>query len=435
MKGNLEVSGLVNKINVSKLADEALYKTGNQTVIGKFRFGDVRIFGNVELDGKLNGIDLSEDVVRLSEDEEMIEKLFKDDIRVKGNLFVSGLVDSVNLTDLNEDCVRLDGLQIIDSKKTFIEDFSIMGNMTVYRLLDGIDVGKLRNSILDRNKNQIINGTLKFETDVTFQKQSTIEGYLNDVNISEFKKNVVTLSTDQTIEGEKIFATVTVKDDLILDNLKVIGKVNKKDLSDLCKKIVRVSGRHRIYGSKRFADNVTFNKNVSVSGKINRLRIPQDVCLLSRNQSITGLKIFQDNMFIRGDLIVNNGTKVDGVDVDLLAKNAVYLNKTQTILSPIEIKSTLKLHDGMIVDGLVNGVNITKDNLLLRNGQQTVTGKKTFKHVLVHGHLKLDGKINGVDLLEMNRSSMFLDRDNFIRAEKEIIGNFLLKGTSDLVFF
>ena len=428
MEGTLEVDGLVNNINISKLAKEALYKSGNQTVSGQFHFNDVDIVGNVELDGYFNGIDLSDDIVTLSGKQEMKGKVFKDDIRIRGNLLVKGLVDNVNLTRFNADCVRLNGLQIIDAKKIFIDNFSIIGNMTIDGFVDGVDVSDLSSSILDRNKNQLINGKYTFQSDVTFQNPSTIQGYLNDVNISEFSRNVVTLSTDQSIEGEKAFSIVTINDDLVLDNLKVSGKVNGKNLSELNEMIVRVSGTQKIYGIKNFASNVTFAKDLAVRGLVNRLRIPQDIVLLSSNQTITGVKVFKEDMLIRGNLNVNEGAKVDGVDVSLLARNAVYLNTTQTILGRVEFKSILKLYDGMTVVGLINDVNLTKDNLMLRNGEQIVTGKKTFQHVYIYGDLKLNGKINGIDLLELNKSSVFTDRHNIITAEKEIIGNLLVKG-------
>ena len=427
VKGNFEVDGLVNKINISKLAEEAFYKSGKQTVNGKLQFNDVHIVGNLELDGKVNGVNLSEDVVTLSGDEEIKGKLFEDDIKIHGSMFVKGLINNINLTAFDEDCVKLSGLQTIYEKKVFLNDLTILGNMTVEGCVNGIDVVHLSKSILHRNKDQIINGTIIFESKVSFEQPSTVEGYMNDVNISDFIKNVVTLSTDQTIEGEKTFTSINVNSNLIVDNLVVTGKVNGKNISDLNEKIVKVYGTYKIYGIKTFTRNATFLKDLAVNGKVNSLFIPQDIALLSRNQSITGTKMFQDSIYIRGDLNVENGTKVDGVDVSSLARNAVYINTTQRIYNSVEFRNIIELKGGILIVGLVNGVNIRKDNLLLRNREQIVTGKKIFKHVSLYGDLKLHRNINGIDLLEMNKSSIFIDRDNVITAEKFIIGDLYLK--------
>ena len=426
VNGDMEIDGFLNKINISRFADEAFYKNGKQTVSGKLQFNDLHIVGNLELDGKVNGVDLSKDVVTLSGDDEIKGKLFEDDVKIYGSMFVRGLINNINLTAFDEDCVKLSGLQTIYAKKVFLSDLTILGNMTVEGHVEGIDVVHLSKSILHRNKDQILNGTFIFENNVTFEQPSNIEGYMNDVNISDFIKNVVTLSTDQTIEGDKTFTTVKVNSNLIADDLEVTGKVNGQNISDLNEKIVRVYGIYKIYGIKTFTKCATFAKDLEVSGKINGLSIPQDIALLSRNRSITGIKMFQDNIYIRGDLNVENGTTVDGIDVSSLATNAVYTNTTQMIYNSIEFKTIIELQGGILIDGLVNGVNIRKDNLLLRDREQTVTGKKIFKHVSLHGDLKLHGNLNGIHLLEMNKSSVFIDRDNVITAEKSIVGDLYL---------
>ena len=432
MAGNLKVDGLVSKVNISKLAEEAFYKNGRQTISGKVRLSYMTVLGEVKVDGKINDIDLSEEVVTLSGDEYMKEKLFIEDLKIGGNLFLTGLVDGVNLTNLNEDAVRLNGLQMINAKKIFIDDLSILDDLIVNGLVDGVNVVDLSRSILDRNKDQMINSSYKFESDVKFQKPSIMNGFLNHINITEFDNNVITLSTEQKVDGEKIFENITIDDALNVNNLNVTGKINGEDLAKLNSRIVKVFGTYNINGTKRFADNVTFEKNLTVIGKVNGIRIPQDIVLLSQNQSIKGVKMFQGDILINGDLDATENVKVDGIDLSLLAGNAVYLNKTQIIFGPIDFKNHIKMSAGMVIDGLINDVNITKNNLMLRNGEQIASGQKKFKNVSINGNMEINGKINGIDLLELNKTSAFIDRHNVFTAEKAIIGNLIIKSKSNV---
>lgn len=426
MNGNMEVDGRINGINLTELAKNAFYKYGDQIVSGSVGFNRLVINGNVYLDGKVNSIDLSEETLTLTGNEEMNGKIFLNDLKIRGKLSVTGLVDNVNLTDLDIDAVRLQGLNIISAKKVFVDVLLVSGDMNVNGLVDNVDIVALNNSIMHRNQDQTINGSCQFQNDATFQTASTIDGYLNDLNISEFGRNVVTLNTDQAIDGEKHFGYLLVDDDLTVRTLYLTGAINGIDLSTLNDRIVKVKGMHIVDGIKRFQDNAKFEKDLKLLGKVNGLGFPQDIITSSRNQTINGVKVFQENIHINGDLVLLEGIKVDGVDVSLLAKNSVYDDKVQEISGSTEFKN-IELNGGVTVKGLINGVNVTKSSLLLRNGEQSVSGSKQFMDILVKGNVDFNGKINNVDLQELNDTSVFIDRQNIITAEKEIVGNLIVK--------
>ena len=427
VEGNVEVSGLVNGINISRLQNEALYKVGNQTLIGKLEFKNLTVKGDVDLNGTINDIDVSEDVVKLHGNETMAGQTFVDDMLIRGNMNVTGLINGVNVSQLEKDAVKLNGLQIIEAKKTFSDDLFILGNFTVDGLVDGVNITELSKTVLDVDSDQIIHGSYVFKDNITFIDPIQISGLVNDINITGFSQNVVTKSTNQTILGEKIFKEFKSKRIDVWNDINVRGLINEIDLSELDKRTVRIYGKHIIDGIKAFTKKTTFEGSLIVNGTVNGFEIPQDLVLLSGNQTVHGKKTFKNGIRIEGDLSVSPGSTVDGVDVSELAKNAVYLNKNQIISSPIQFATDLHI-PGMRINGLVNGVNISKDILLLKSGKQAVTGKMKFEDVIVEGDLNAEGRISGVDLHEINRTSMFTDRDNVVTSKKIIIGDVHLKG-------
>ena len=426
LAGNLQVNGFINKVNITRLTKDALYKSGNQVVTGAFKFKNVSIKGDMKISGKANGIDLSEEAVTLTGNETILSKTFTDGIQMKENLDLDGLINGVNLTKLDQDSVRLHGLQVIQAKKTFTSDVFIDGNMQVYGLIDGVNVTELNRSVLTKGTDQVINGSYIFKNNVTFLNSTKLSGRINGINLKEFSKNVVTTNTPQTIFGDKAFNDVSVGGLLAASNVNISGKINGVDVSELDQRAVKVSGSSKILGVKTFLQNATFENDMIVDKSINGILIPDDIIRLSTNQTILGMKAFQQDMVINGDLDVEDGLKVDGVDVSQLSKDAVYLNGSQVITGPVHFKEVVVSE--MIVDGLINGVNVSRESLLLKSGNQTVTGRKTVRNLFVNGDLTVDDKIAGVDVIELNSSSVFVNRENIITGKKEILGNFLIKG-------
>ena len=435
LAGNLQVNGFINKLNVTRLTKDALYKTGNQVVTGAFQFKDVSIKGDMKISGKANGIDLSEEAVTVTGNETILSKTFTDGIQIKGNMDLDGLMNGVNLTKLDQDSVRLHGMQFIQAKKTFTSDVFIDGNMQVNGLIDGVNVTELNSSVLTKDADQVINGSYTFKSNVTFRNSTKLSGKINGINLKEFSNNVVTTNTPQTIFGEKTFNDVSVGGLLAASNMKISGKINGVDLSQLDQRAVKVNGSSEILGIKTFLQNVTFESDMIVEKSINGILVPDDIVRLSTNQTVIGRKEFQQDMAINGDLDVEDGLKVDSVDVSQLSKNAVYLNGSQVITGPVHFKEFVVSE--MKLDGLINDVNVSRESLLLKSGNQTVTGRKIVENLFVNGDLTADNRIAGVDVLKLNSSSVFVNRENRITGKKEILGNFLVKGKhfSEIVIY
>ncbi len=426
------VRQLINGMNITKLKSEALYLHGNQSITGIHHYFTTNIGGSVNLGGTINDIDLSKEAVTLNGNDTVYNKTFMEDVVLLGNLNIDGLIDSVNITRLREEVVYLFGVQVINAKKTFSGNLYLEENLKVDGLVDGVNVTELNLTALRKDFDQTITGSFVFLDDVNFTKPVKLAGFVNGINLTRFHKNVVTKSTAQTIIGKKTFHKITVYGDVSANNVKTKGTINDVDLSKLKRMAVLVNGQHRVNGVKTFK-RVKFDDSIFVKGTVNGLNIPRDVVLLSTNQTIKGVKKFEEDLVVLADIDAEPNVTIDNVDVSELALNAVYLNQSQTIRSRVRF-SNVTANSDVVIDGLVNDLNISRHNLLLRKGKQTVTGVKTFSTLNVKGNLSLEGTIDGVDVNLLNTTSVFVNRNNVINATKEISGDLVIKGKVSLLF-
>lgn len=182
--------------------------------------------------------------------------------------------------------------------------------------------------------------------------------------------------------------------DVIIDgDLTVHGTVNGLKIPD---DLVLADRSQTITGTKEFLGEVTASA-VTVHGLVDGLKIPDDVITLSKDEEISSTLYFADGIVAEKDIIVEG--LVDGVDISEIAKQAMKLNESNSFkhvlfLGPVTITGNLN------VRGKINNIDLDKllaDIVYRDENPIEINVKKTFKKVFAD-KVRLDSSINGFNI-------------------------------------
>lgn len=121
---------------------------------------------------------------------------------IKGDLDVSGKINGI---DISEEVVTLDGIQHITAPKHFLNGIQAENVETKY--LDGIDIDNLYRKAFTISGNQTVTA------DASFTSMSTnninLQGKLNGYDLKEIASNIVRVDQPATITGTPFFSIRT----------------------------------------------------------------------------------------------------------------------------------------------------------------------------------------------------------------------------------
>ena len=304
-----------------ELAKRALKKTTNQTITGSLTFIGNATARNIKTEavnvtGLVNGVDLSmlaQEALYVDRDQTIYgSKTFIETVEIDGNMTVKGLVDGMNTSDI----VTLTTNQTIYGKKTIFGDVDFSGglngkNAVVKGLIDNVNVSK--DEILLINGSQTITGSYMFQKPVRVRGDISTK-HINNVNISDLYKNAVLMDSHQIITGHIVFRnSLTVNGNL---DLPFLSKLDNVDVSELPNQIMSKTREQNVTGSLYFNSNVTFCGQLTVNGYINGVKVPDDLVFLSKQQTILGNKVFGSNLTFYSNLNVDglvNGINISGM--------------------------------------------------------------------------------------------------------------------------
>lgn len=122
-------------------------------------------------------------------------------------------------------------------------------------------------------------------------------------------------------------------------------------------------------------------------------------CAIRGPVAFAGEALLQDSLQTQGLLNQKNFTDVITDAVSLSTKDVIHTDKR--FLQGVSIAQDVTVNGNVYVSGLANGVHLTslKDDILLNDGKQEVTGKKVFtQEVKCLSGLHKVGSINGISL-------------------------------------
>lgn len=151
-----------NEYNLTELYERVLRTVGDHTVTGNFVFSEEVTFNNLNVTGKVDGVNLADIAytnqnLTFESQKTFQNKLFIDHLSTY-SMAVKGFIDGLNLTVLKAELVTLSGDKIIKGKKTFNNHVSFAGNWSIKGLIDGVNITELVQNAMRIDKSQVVTG-------------------------------------------------------------------------------------------------------------------------------------------------------------------------------------------------------------------------------------------------------------------------------------
>ncbi|KAL1472937.1 hypothetical protein MTO96_022708 [Rhipicephalus appendiculatus] len=426
--------------------------TGKKTVMGKaFVHGHVTtenlisapmtFLGGVDArrlhlygPAKLDGLNL-DNVVLLREDEVLGGTVVFKNLLSDGDIQIGGLLNGCNITKLYKEALYNNGVkQSVYGQKHFSK-LNVKGNVHILGDLNGAPFDAVVGNLLMRNVPQTVDGPVTF-LDKVVVDSLTLTGPINGVNLTDLLRDAVTKSTEQVWWSEEQRPSLTNTDWLhptpstfAATSYRVALWVASA-IADLAS-VVTAHGRHVIHGKKTLVGPLTVD-NIDVKGKLNGLRIPEDLVLPRlKNQLIPGKVILAGPSAIQGNLKVG---KVNDLYLEQLLAERVTLSGDQRLRSKLIFQRDVPIY-GDLGFGRING--ILREQLVTQSGEYKLSGAKTFvQDVEIRGNLNAV-TINGYDLIELARDVVLVNRPEEIphstvfSAPIEVVGQITVMGTAN----
>ncbi|CAG2109890.1 unnamed protein product [Medioppia subpectinata] len=445
--GILMAKPVINNIDLNLLNDNTV-KVDEPAVIGGVTrlTGNVDSKGHIRLNGRFQGIKLSEEAVRLNGDNTFKGQIhFTRGFATQQHLQTTGTVDGVKVEELCQFTVRHNQDLVISGPTQVTGNLVIKGPLNVNIGVNGMNIQDFFRNTLKVDKPLVFRGVKKF-------KVLIIEGPLDarqlvaGFRIEELANNYMSLSRDQTVNSKIIF----LNDLTFNKNLHINGNlfttnatINGINIHRLDSTVLKTFGHQLITGDITFGNNVHFDKDLNIQNRrINGLHLVDDLMLKGRDNVVTVPKIFAQDIVVTNDLIISDNKTVGGVDLSEMAKHSVLRNNGKytiygqkhfhrlevdhlkvRLMNDMEISDrTLLLTFGnqtifgakvlngdLIVNSAinantVNNINIPKlaNSLVLKGYNVTITAPKTFNSSLSVQNVEAFGRVDGVDLNELN---------------------------------
>ncbi|XP_063847992.1 uncharacterized protein LOC135093049 [Scylla paramamosain] len=241
-----------------------------------------------------------------------------------------------------------------------------------------------------------------------------VGGKTNGQSLEEVWKQLL----KRTCEAQTVAGQLTVHS-LTVDHLSTPALSNPNDdlrVADLLN-ILLVDGDQVISGVLNFTSVEA--QHVALEGTINGLRVNTDFVVHGRQAVISGRKTFA-HLTVLGNLSMVEGGTIQGVDVSELSRLAARkTGQGQVIVVPglTTLQSLTYIGSNFQVEGRVDGVVLRRDTVLLRTGEQVMTGTlevtagdARLPAVVAPLLVVLDNRFNGVDLDRLHNRTVRVDR-------------------------
>ena len=220
---NVILKGLINGVNITELDATMVKLSTDQILYGHYTFVNRTVFDeDVNVKGLLNGVDLSSDVMLTSGDQRSTGvKEFKNMV-VNGSIEIDGKVDGVDISEFAKSRVTLSTNQTIYGEKTFEADVTVAGDIDVSAgaTVNGIDISE--EVLLVDDDPLVVKGRKRFTQDMTISGDLKVTGWIAGLNVSEMDSKIVRTDDVKELRGKTTF----VKNLTVIGNITCRGYVN-----------------------------------------------------------------------------------------------------------------------------------------------------------------------------------------------------------------
>ena len=243
--------------------------------------------------------------------------------------------------------------------------------------------------------------------------------------------NVVTKSTDQVITAQKNFANVIVDNLFVEKDIDINGFINKVDASEIKSQCLFINVNATLPNHITFANDAIINSHV-YSSTVNNIST-SDLITIDKSDEIHGEKIFMTYVDFSSDL--NEDLLVEGLVNGINLTNVITVNSNQTVTASYKINGKSTFNAYFNVEGHVNNLDLSEvaaDTLLLNEINQLITSHKTFNAIEINGDLKMkDGaEVNGVDISELMKFSQLVKYYENLSEAVVFYGNVSFNGVN-----
>ncbi|XP_071544738.1 uncharacterized protein [Panulirus ornatus] len=425
----LNVDSTVNGIDVIALNRSVVTVYGDQTIKGHVECTGKMTIGELDLAGRLNGIDVTSDLMRLDQSLRHTGHLTFASRTAVASMALNGdfIVDSLNGFDVLAsavDMVLVDEDAII--KGSFGLQFSgsvSVASLNVSGTVDNINLDSLVKHALVKSSSsyQLVTGHITVTDAVHFSQAPTL-GQVNSKNWDKHLNDVVSRDYSGHISGTKTFLQPLS----IYRNFNPLS-INGIKVADLASKCLTKSGEQVIQGHYTFSSSIstTHFSSLMIDGvNVNELLLTDQVGYLG------GSVTFMKNLTFLGDITVSTDL-LGGCDVKELDARAVQKDQegNVNIYSPFRVEYLTVMgnviSEAPVLVGTAQKVDLEHffNTLVLRSSRQDIYGAVEFVDVSITA-LYVE-TINGINIGELYRVSVMDNEDTVIVCNLEF-GNPLM---------
>ncbi|XP_071527825.1 uncharacterized protein [Panulirus ornatus] len=414
LAGNTTIESLsflesFDAVSSAQYGEGWLLRTPDQVISGQLAVvninsNDVTVSPGVKIQG-VDLLRLAQSCIAIDEPQVINVPLRFAEVVSLAEVFVAGLVQGWDLSE--EGVLHNSSSVVFTSSKTFLAPVFILGDFRSTRGISGLDLSSLCERLsVDKLE---IQGRAKFaspvnaevvllgphritseslgdfwtiDRDVSLTQPMTLQELVtqhpravtvNDVDLTDLSTRVLrqTCSTSQVLPGNFHFGFLTTHS-LFADEV-LTNTLNGRSPSDL-QSVFTITGNQVITGHWDI-DSVHVLGDLVTSNLVNGMRMT-DLCQLRRPCVVHATKTFSEDVIVSGDLDVQDGRTVQGVDVSEAFRLAVSRSSCGDIPGLTTFTRTLTM-PRLLAYGDVDGVPVSSDLVLTRNGEQVMAGQLT----------------------------------------------------------
>lgn len=374
IKSDLNVTERLNGI---RIPDDLFLASLPQTVRGKKRLAGIQRFeAPVSVTSTVSGLRLPADVVTLTGSEPIPLITLVNGMDVLDNVQVSGSVDGVDLSDLSSSVAKVSDSRL--HNPVFHGPVFVRGSVECINpapgqcVINGVRVASLASDAIMKGSREsiILTGTKEIRSVLFAPNIEAIN--VNKINLNQLASTNKHESITRLILNEGGFNNLSIQS-------AMIGHVN---IMNLHLSHISLSNPGFIESGKSFLDQISID-DLTVTGTLGSIFPTRDLVLKSVNQIIPGSKTFLHPLSTSGSVTVHghlvSSGLIDGVNVTRLNLLRVSLNRQQ--ITRMEA-SFVNCKTVSIFSPSFNHLDLrtfVPDILLKTTGRQIVTGNKVFK--------------------------------------------------------
>ncbi|XP_030839937.1 uncharacterized protein LOC583108 isoform X2 [Strongylocentrotus purpuratus] len=331
--------------------------------------------------------------------------------------------DDIDLSYVDDNALRFTGSQTMTGQVDFTDDLTVGTAVTVSGDINSITVP---DDVMDKGSSQTVGGLKTFDSNVDLDANVDING---DINGLDLNTDIVVSSRSASVDGAKTFSQeISLSQPMNVSPGKTVDTVDVSEFSSL---VLSITSGGTLSGDVDFNSAVDITGDVSIDGSlINDVDFTSaynDAVFHDTNQTITASKTFLNDLTSQ-DVVIVDGN-VNGIDI---SESVFTLSGAQTIDSRLTIvDGGVEAQQDVILSGTVNGIDLSEEAVLIYVNQ-TITGMVIFtKDIMVYGDtIVAEGKtVDGVDLSEYAATAIkIIDEPQSMAGQKTFTNNVIVSG-------